>query len=593
MVGQKNEKGNPLGYLFAKTWQYSAGNRKSVALYWALFVVAMSLTLFFQPLLGKKVMDIIQVQGITHESLKTLWGILFLVVCIKFVFWVFHGPARVLETVNAFRVRGNYRKHLLQGIMNLPMDWHVAHHSGETIDKVEKGASALYQFSQESFQIVYAIVQFVGSFFMLSYFSPSSIPIVLGMMCISVWITLRFDRVMIPQYRALSKAENMISENVFDSISNIPTVIILRVERLIFMAISHRIDKPADLFKRNSKLNEVKWFMTTMCTSVMTMLVLGVYFWQHLNVSKTILIGTVYILTRYLDEMSETFFRFTSMYSDIVKQKARLENGEEVALDFREECLSNHVLPDDWQLIEVRDLNFSYDTVGSDLHLTDVNLSIKRGERIALVGATGSGKTSFLKIVRCLYQPQRLKLLVDGKEIVDGFGGISSAIALVPQNPDIFGTSIGDNITLGAEYDQETVLHFTEMACFTSVLRKLPKGFDSAINERGVNLSGGENQRLALARGLLASKDKSIVLLDEPTSSLDTATEMTVYDNIFSAFPDKTIISSIHRLHLLSKFDQIHFFEDGRIIASGTLEELLTRCPQFQQLWMQYRQDQK
>jgi ABC-type multidrug transport system fused ATPase/permease subunit len=105
-----------------------------------------------------------------------------------------------------------------------------------------------------------------------------------------------------------------------------------------------------------------------------------------------------------------------------------------------------------------------------------------------------------------------------------------------------------------------------------------------------VNLSGGQRQRLALSRGLLACEDKSVVLLDEPTSSVDIANEKTIYRNLFKKFSGKSIISSIHRLHLLPLFDRIYMFDKGRIIGCGTLYELLSTCPQFQALWSEYQE---
>ncbi|MES2437117.1 MAG: ABC transporter ATP-binding protein [Patescibacteria group bacterium] len=588
MFKKPHRNGNPFVYLFWKTWHYSAGNRKSVALYWGFFIIAISIMLFFLPLLGAKIMNEIQAEGITVDSMPTLIKLLVWMFVTKMVFWAFHGPARVWETLNAFKSRANYRKYLLKGTMTLPLEWHVEHHSGDTIDKIEKGASALYQFSSMSFQIVYAFIQLVGSFIMLGYFFPMSIPIVVGMMCLSIFFTIKFDRVMIPQYRKLNKAENEISENVFDTISNIATVIILRVERLVFEAICHRVDKPYDLFKRNTTLNEIKWFLTTFCTAAMTMLVLGLYVWQHMETPKAVLVGTVYILIKYLDEMSEVFFRFTGMYKDVVVGTSRIANAEEVADDFKEDNLANHVLRKDWQRMEVRDLNFSYADNGTGLHLANVAFDITRGSRVALVGASGSGKSTLLKVVRGLHRPQSLKLFVDDHEIEDGFDGICRAIGLLPQDPDIFGTTVIENITLGAEYDSDLVRRYTDMACFTDVAALLPKGLDSSLKERGVNLSGGQKQRLALARGLLACHDKEVVLLDEPTSSLDTATEKKVYTNIFNAFLDKTVISSIHRLHLLHMFDVIHFFHEGQLVATGTLAQLIRTCPEFLVLWQQY-----
>ncbi|MEX0919409.1 MAG: ABC transporter ATP-binding protein [Parcubacteria group bacterium] len=545
--------------------------------------------LFFEPLVWAAIMNVVQSEGVTRESIGKLFFLLTLTLVSNLIFWAFHGPARVLEQINSFKARINYRKYLLKGVMMLPMEWHADHHSGDIIDKVEKGANGLYSFSQETFLIIYAIVNLIGSYAILVYFSPPAAYIVLAVLILSAWITIRFDRVLIDQYKDLNKAENWISESTFDTISNITTVIILRVEKLVFKALVGKIEKPLALYKRNVKISETKWFLTSLCATIMTIVVMTTYFWQNMSTDKGILVGNVYLLINYLREISQLFFRFTSMYSDIVKNKARVMNSEELSEDFKTENFTNHVLPQVWRQIEVSNLNFSYHGEESErLHLKDVSLSIKHGERIAFVGESGSGKTTLLKIMRDLYHPSNLELAVDGQTIPDGFAGISRAIALVPQNPEIFATTIRENITLGAEYNMDFVKHFTDIACFTDVVESLPKMFDSSIKEKGVNLSGGQQQRLALSRGLLACHDKDIVLLDEPTSSLDTATEMTVYRSIFREFRDKTVISSIHRLHLLSLFQKVYLFSDGRIIASGSLRDLLSSSPEFQELWQQY-----
>jgi ABC-type multidrug transport system fused ATPase/permease subunit len=217
-----------------------------------------------------------------------------------------------------------------------------------------------------------------------------------------------------------------------------------------------------------------------------------------------------------------------------------------------------------------------------------VTFSLERGKRYALVGESGSGKTTLLKIIRDLHHPSALSLRVDGQEVPDGFPGISRAISLVPQDPEIFSQTIWENITLGADYDEESVHQAAEWACFSEVVGRLPRGYESSIKEKGVNLSGGEQQRLALARGLLACQDKDVVLLDEPTASLDPVTEMKIYQNIFRVFRGKTIVSSIHRLHLLSYFDQIFLFERGRIVARGNLAELLAQSSEFRVMWQEY-----
>jgi ABC-type multidrug transport system fused ATPase/permease subunit len=127
------------------------------------------------------------------------------------------------------------------------------------------------------------------------------------------------------------------------------------------------------------------------------------------------------------------------------------------------------------------------------------------------------------------------------------------------------------------------------MACFSDVIRRLPNKIDSNIFEKGVNLSGGEKQRLALARGLMACDDKSIILLDEPTSSVDTKNELKIFQNIFEKFKKKSIVASIHRLHLLALFEEVYFFREGKVIASGSFDELLKNSAEFNEIWQKYQ----
>ena len=576
---------NPLVYLVSAVWHYSKGNTLRVAAFWLMFIVAESIFLFGQPLIVAKILNTVQRDGITAENIRMCMVLLVCMFMLEVAFWLFHGPARVLEEVNAFNVRTNYRRHLLRGIMTLPLDWHFEHHSGDTIDKVSKGTGGIYEFSKESFVIVYSIVRLVVSYVMLTIFSPPAGVIVAIMILLTLLVTIRFDRGLNAQYEEITHAENAISESISDGMNNILTVIILRVEKLVFDGIMHKVEKPLDLVRRYTKTNEWKWFCTSMCCAVMTGLVLVTYLWQNLGTPQGVLVGSFYILVQYLGKMSEVFYQFTTMYGGVLRRRVQVANAEELSRDFGSETFANHGLPSAWKTLGIQNLSFAYGSGDARVHLDDASLIIERGERIALVGGSGSGKTTFLKVMRDLHHPRNLTLSVDGHVIHDGFAGISRAITLVPQASEIFARTVWENITLGAEHDITLVRRFTDMACFTEVAESLPHGFDSSLQEKGVNLSGGQQQRLALARGLLACHGKDIILLDEPTSSLDAVTEMEVYQRILKGFPEQTIISSVHGLYLLPLFDRICMFEDGKIIATGTLDEMLASCPQFATLW--------
>lgn len=589
---------NPVLYLLKKLWRYSAGHRKTVVLYFFLFVLG-NLVILLEPILVAKILNTIQEQGVNADNLSSILGLIALFIAIDVAFWVFHGPARVMETQTAFHVRAAYKQYLLDGVMRLPSSWHTDHHSGDTIDKVEKGSRALFEFTESTFEVTESLVRFFGAYIALVYFNIHSSYLVAFLVIVTITIILGFDKKLERQYKKLNKYENSIAEKIYDTISNITTVIILRIERLVSSAVYKRIMKPWPLFSKNVRINEWKWFIVSVCSASTMFLVIGSYIGTTVWQGGVVLFGTVYVLYGYIYKIQETFYRFAYLYGRIVRYKANVLNAEELAKEFPQELAQEQThLRNGWKNIEVRNLQFSYhekNEAGAeyDLHVDDVNFSFAHGERIAFIGESGSGKTTTLKIMRGLYVPQHVEVVVDGVTLERGFHSMSADMALVPQDPEIFNATVEDNITVGVEHTEEEIREYTDLSRFTSVVERLPNGLQSSIVEKGVNLSGGEKQRLALARGLLASADKSIILLDEPTSSVDPKNELHIYENIFKRFPDKSIISSVHRLHLLPLFDQVVIFEDGTIVEQGSFNGLLKKSNRFKALWNKYQHTTK
>jgi ABC-type multidrug transport system fused ATPase/permease subunit len=238
--------------------------------------------------------------------------------------------------------------------------------------------------------------------------------------------------------------------------------------------------------------------------------------------------------------------------------------------------------------MELKNLCFSHaaaaDGKAAPQSLHHLNLRIERGKKIALIGTSGSGKSTLLSLLRGLYAPAPgAELLVDGK--THALDCLNETVTLFPQEPEIFENTIAYNVTLGLSVPEEAIMQVCERAHFSDVVRQLPKGLQTDIREKGVNLSGGQKQRLALARGILAAADSNLILLDEPTSSVDPKTEALIYDKLFKTFADRAIISSIHRLHLLPQFDYIYILNKGQVVAEGTFEELVGNSESFQDLW--------
>jgi ABC-type multidrug transport system fused ATPase/permease subunit len=198
-----------------------------------------------------------------------------------------------------------------------------------------------------------------------------------------------------------------------------------------------------------------------------------------------------------------------------------------------------------------------------------------------------------MALIRGLHSPDNAVVTCDEKPLAHGLKDVGSTVTLIPQEPEIFENTIEYNITMDTEQTNAEVMDDVRLACFDSTLEKLPHGLQTNTAEKGVNLSGGEKQRLALARGFFAAKRSDIILLDEPTSSVDSTNELKIYKNLLERFAERCIISSIHKLHLLELFEEVYVFENGRLLQRGTLKELIGKEGRMKQLWEAYNNREK
>lgn len=256
--------------------------------------------------------------------------------------------------------------------------------------------------------------------------------------------------------------------------------------------------------------------------------------------------------------------------------------------------LSGHgeSLPANWRRIEINNLTFSYAEAKADEHLfSNLELTLQRGRAIAFVGESGSGKSTLLAVLRGLQRAQSGEVVCDGVPISGGLQSVGECTTLIPQDPEIFADTIRFNVCMGLQASDAEVLAAIKLARFQSVLDGLPRGLDTNIAEKGVNLSGGEKQRLALARGIFFSKQSDIVLLDESTSSVDVFNERLIYQGLLKLFRDRCVVSAIHKFHLLPHFDEIFVFSRGALVERGGFDELIEKRGEFHRLWTSHQFD--
>lgn len=578
----------PTIFLTKKLWCFSRGMHNWIVLYLIMFVVANIIQLS-APLIFGAVIDEIQSHGIKKENLLHLTLLLSLFFVKTLVFLLFHGPARVIERLIAFQAEVNYRQYLIGGVLDLGLTWHGEHDSGNTIDKVNKAGDALYNFGENSSQIVEVVVKLLGTVAVLLCFSPWIGSLVFFLVIISFMVVFQFDKRLLPQYRVINEFNNRAAASVYDALSNVTTVKILHIEKPVLDGVITRFRDPYPLYRATAKLNEWKWFVGNMCFQGIGIIPLILYLYYAVINGDSIDAGSVSMLYLYLSDLVFVWFGFGSYYQQISFYKNRLLNAQPIEEIFAGRNATPRRQVAAWGYFSVTDLTFGYEAGPDNLNLNRVALEVKRGERIALIGESGSGKTTFLKVLHGMYPKAHALVSVDGlNPFLTSFADIDLKTMLVPQEPEIFSSTIRENITLGIDYSQESLMEAIRIAAFDQVIQDLPSGLESVINEKGVNLSGGQKQRLALARAILFSANKDIILLDESTSSVDVENETEIYQRIFDTFHDKTILASIHKMNLLKLFDRIVMFDDSRVVDTGTFEELLENNNMFFENWQRF-----
>jgi ABC-type multidrug transport system fused ATPase/permease subunit len=405
-------------------------------------------------------------------------------------------------------------------------------------------------------------------------------------------IIFKFDKILVKQYAELNRFNNRVAAAVHDYVTNIVSVITLRLELPVFREVTKRLWASQSTFKRNVIYNELKWALTSFIIAAMIVGVLLWYVHTTIDAGKVILAGTFFTLFEYLRRIGDSFYGFATIYGAIVQNATNVRGAEPLFEDHRNLQMErkDFQLPESWRRVEVKGLHFTYeDEKHRTHHLEDVNIELVRGTAIALVGESGSGKSTLLNLLRGLQTADRVEVFCDGKTMPGKLAHLSHTTTLMPQEPEIFADTIRTNVTFALDADEARLKDSVEKARFGPVMERLPEGFDTNIAEKGVNLSGGEKQRLALARGIYFAKDSSVILLDEPTSSVDTMNERIIYETLLAEYVDKCVVSAIHKLHLLELFDHVYVFENGCLIEGGSFRELIAEGGRLASMWSNYQ----
>src|SRR5580704_3561706 len=295
---------NPYISLLSTAWHYARQERKKYVLVYLMFVCATA-TASLNPILFGWFIGNLQREKIhvLHYTLLFAGGY----VCITFVQWCFHGPARIIERSLAFNLSRNFLQEKYHQVLHLPVKWQQDHHSGATINRVRKAYESLREFFDRGFMYVYALSKFVFSVAAMLYFTPffGSIAVALGICTILVIRT--FDKPFIKALDEVNEREHVVSATLFDSLSNIMTVITLRLERSMETGLLSKVQAIYRPFRKSALINEWKWF----CAEMMIVTIYGLitigFIYQHWVPGKLFYVGSLVTLLAYVNTFTSVF----------------------------------------------------------------------------------------------------------------------------------------------------------------------------------------------------------------------------------------------------------------------------------------------
>ncbi|PYE25286.1 ATP-binding cassette subfamily B protein [Rhizobium sp. PP-F2F-G38] len=551
--------------VYARALQYLAAHKLRVSAIVVANIVLACITIA-EPILFGRIIDAISSKTEVTSTL-IMWATL----------GIFNTIAFVLVAREADRLAHQRRATLIteafSRIISMPLSWHSQRGTSNALHTLLRACETLFglwlEFMREHLSTAVALTLLVPTAFAMDW-RLSIVLVVLGTLYVII------GKLVMAKTKdgqaAVEGHYHTVFGHVSDAISNVSVVHSynrIEAETRELKAFTQKlmsVQLPVlDWWALASGLNRM-----ASTISMMTILVIGTILVQRgeLGVGEVVaFIGFANLLIGRLDQMK-------NFVNQIFEARAKLEdffNLEDSVRDREEPADAgelNHVRGD----VEFRDLTYHFPGTSDGLH--DINIKVKAGQTIAIVGPTGSGKTTLINMLQRVNEPASGKVLIDGVDVAKVTRkSLRASIATVFQDAGLLNRSISDNIRLGREdATLEEVVKAAEAAAASDFIESRDTGYDTRVGERGNRLSGGERQRIAIARAIL--KNAPILVLDEATSALDVETENRVKDAIDNLRKDRTTFIIAHRLSTVREADLVVFMDRGRIVEMGGFNEL-------------------
>ena len=475
----------------------------------------------------------------------------------------------------------------------LSLRYHISRKTGglsRIIERGVKGVDFLLRFML--FSIIPLLIELtLVATILFIVFDVWYLAVILVTITLYIWFTFTVSEWRLKVRQEMNRQDTDANQKAIDSLLNFETVKYFNAEKVEAARYdsSMRLYEAAAL-KTSYSLSFLNFGQAFLITSgLVTVMVMAAFGVQSgdLTVGDFVLVNAYMIqITMPLNFLGTVYREIRQALVDMSEMFDLLEQPPEVTDD---ENAYDLVVREG--LIDFKDITFGYEK--NRVILKNFNLSVGAGQNIAIVGTSGSGKSTIGRLLFRFYDTDKGALLIDGVDIKEVTqSSLHSAIGIVPQDTVLFNDTIYYNIAYGnTEVSYDKVIEAARAAKIHEFISNLPDGYDTTVGERGLKLSGGEKQRVGIARTLL--KNPPILLLDEATSSLDTETENSIQDSLNKMLEDRTVITIAHRLSTIVKSDLIVVLENGEIVEQGTHIELLDLKRRYSKMWKRQANDQE
>jgi ABC-type multidrug transport system fused ATPase/permease subunit len=545
---------------------------RTVALFFYIFVVISPIIGSLGPYFYKLLVD-----AVTAFDQKLVIEVLLIYIGVRFVHMFIDTFTYYLGDKLAIDSTVEIRQTVFNHIHALDFAFHTTKSSGSLISAIKRGEGAYWDLY---FSIHHRIFNVLVSFLVMLYFFREVDMAIFLFALASFAMALLVGRVFVQRniryIRDVNKKEDNISAVVVDNMVNFETVKLFAKETWE----SFRLRRKQGQWKKSIW----RYFMTyryldvSMGTVINLSVLLMVLTALNLTLRQQIGVGDFVLVVGFTATFYPKIWEFVWGFRQIAKNYTDVERyfgilDQEISVkDPQDPVKLKNILGE----IDFEDVSFSYEKNDEDA-VKNVNLKLRPGQSIALVGRSGAGKTTIIKLLLRFFDVNKGKITIDGVDIRKlKKSRLRSYMGVVPQEPILFNNTIGYNIAYGKEkVSKKEIVAAAKLANIHDFIETLPKKYRTQVGERGIKLSGGQKQRVAIARMILS--DPEIVIFDEATSQLDSESERLIQDAFWKAVYNKTTIIIAHRLSTVMRADKIVVMEAGSIVEMGSHNELVNR----------------